>query len=77
MSSRPDLYPTDSMGWLAKLEEECGELIKAIGKFRRFGAAPTDPKTGIHYDNVADIFKEGGDVCQALFQLQKTWQDGH
>jgi NTP pyrophosphatase (non-canonical NTP hydrolase) len=69
MSSRPDLYPTDFDGWLAKLEEECGEVIKAIGKFHRFGPVATDPKTGVVYDNIADIIREAGDVAQAAISL--------
>lgn len=37
---REDLLPVTWDGKLARLEEEMGEVIKAIGKLRRFGNTP-------------------------------------
>lgn len=71
MSSRPDLYPTDFDGWLAKVEEECGELIMAIGKYRRFGPTAIDPKTNVSY--IDDILVEGSDVCHAVINMAFHW----
>lgn len=62
---RADLLPKTWEGRLARLEEECGELIKAIGKMHRFGRVATDPKTKIKYDNVCDIMDEAKDVKDA------------
>jgi hypothetical protein len=55
---RVDLFPKTTEGKLAHVEEECGEVIKALGKLHRFGETATDPKTGITYDNVVDLHEE-------------------
>lgn len=55
---RTDLFPATTEGKLAHLEEECGEVIKAIGKLHRFGEFAKDPKTGFEYDNVKDLHEE-------------------
>lgn len=72
---RDDLIPTDAGGKIHHLSEECAELIsalsdviKAVSKYKRFGAKATDPKTGIEYDNVKDI-------CSALTQVSDEFND--
>jgi NTP pyrophosphatase (non-canonical NTP hydrolase) len=63
---RPDLLPRTWDTRLARVEEECGEVIKAIGKLHRFGRLATDPKTKLKYDNVADIMAEMYDLKDAI-----------
>jgi hypothetical protein len=63
---RVDLLPTTWDGRLARIEEECGETIKAIGKMHRFGRTATDPKTKIEYDNVSDLMAEIYDLRDAI-----------
>jgi len=51
---------------LDRVQEEASELIKAISKYRRFGARPTDPATGIEYDNLSDIKTEMTDLYRRM-----------
>ena len=69
---RADLLPTTWEGRLARVEEECGEVIKAIGKMHRFGRVATDPKTKKKYDNVADIMDEVSDLSDAVNRFLKN-----
>jgi hypothetical protein len=66
---REDLLPITWDGKLSRLEEEIGEVIKAIGKLRRFGEYATDPKTGIPYQNKQDLFLEIIDLQSAINEL--------
>lgn len=66
---REDLLPNDWDGKLSRLEEEMGEVLKAIGKLRRFGEYATDPLTGISYQNKQDLFLEIFDLQSALNEL--------
>lgn len=63
---REDLLPSTFDTKLARIEEEAGEVIKAIGKYHRFGATATDPKTNITYDNIKDIYSELSDLKHAI-----------
>lgn len=55
---RTDLLPTTREGKLARVLEECGEVIQAYGKLLRFGETAVDPKTQITYDNTVDLTEE-------------------
>jgi NTP pyrophosphatase (non-canonical NTP hydrolase) len=66
---RADLLPDTFEGKLGNLVEECGEFLQAYGKYIRFGATPTDTKTGKSYDNVADMKAEMRDIAGALNRL--------
>ncbi len=79
--SRPDLYPKpdDISGWMDKTIEECGELLKAIGKYKRFGAVATDDKTGLVYHNGVDVVSECFDVALSINAMVKAMKEtpGH
>ena len=68
---REDLLPTTYGEAVARFVEETGEVLKALGKLERFGEKPTDPKTGIKYDNVADLLKEFDDLEHAMNDLKR------
>jgi hypothetical protein len=63
---RADLMPTTREGKLARVLEECGEVVQAYGKLLRFGETATDYKTQKHYDNRADLIEEMRQLQQAL-----------
>lgn len=67
---RSDPVPTDINGKMWRFAEEAGEVVKAISKFQRFGATPTDEKTGITYDNVRDMLAELNDLEHAMTDLR-------
>lgn len=78
---RKDLLPTDLNGWLAKVTEECGEVLQAIGKLQRFGAIAFDygpPGKPIHpprrYNNAEDLRQEMDDLYQSMSRLDKFLQ---
>lgn len=64
--SRADLLPTTFDGALAKLVEECGEVLQVVGKIGRHGVRAVDHKTRIEYDNGADLVREMIDVEEAI-----------
>lgn len=66
---RPDLIPADKDGSIARVLEECREVVKAI--LYRFGETPTDGKTGIKYDNIEDLKNELSDLKDSIFRLEK------
>jgi hypothetical protein len=66
---REDLLPTTWEGKLARVIEETGEVLKAIGKLQRFGEYATDPVTKIQYQNKQDMFCEIFDLQSALQEL--------
>lgn len=66
---RADLLPDTYEGKLANVVEECGEFLMAYGKYMRFGALATDPKTGRTYDNKADMHEEMKDIMAALRRI--------
>lgn len=66
---RNDLLPVDWDGKLARVVEEMGEVLKAIGKLQRFGEYATDSVTGISYQNKQDLFLEIFDLQHALQAL--------
>lgn len=68
---REDLLPKTWGEAVARFVEEAGEALKALGKLERFGEKPTDPKTGIQYDNVADLLQEFDDLEHAMNDLRK------
>jgi hypothetical protein len=66
---RVDLLPTTLEGKISRVVEECGEVLQAIGKIQRFGYRPIDPKTGIQYDNWAELTNELGQLRHAAKQV--------
>lgn len=66
---REDLLPNNWDAKLARVIEETGEVIKAIGKLQRFGEYATDPVTKIQYQNKQDLFGEIFDLQHALQEL--------
>lgn len=68
---RIDLLPKTRKGKLARIVEECGEVIKAYGKLKRFGAYATDPKTQIKYNNVRKLNEEILHLQHAIKEYQK------
>src|SRR5712671_5052010 len=71
---RPDLLPITFRDCLSHVVEECGEVLKAIGKLDRFGEKATDPKTGIKYDNIADLLTEINDLENAMNRVKQRYQ---
>lgn len=63
---REDLLPKTNEEKIAYLIEECGEVLKAIGKYQRFGPTAVDPVTGIEYNNVSDLLIEMQDLERAI-----------
>ena len=63
---RADLLPKTPEGRIDHVVEECGEVLKAIGKLRRFGARATDQQTGITYDNIGKLGLELLDLRRAI-----------
>ena len=59
-----------------QLIEECSELIKALCKYKRFGAVAVDPNTKLVYDNRQDVLNEIEDVKQATMNLMIDWAKG-
>jgi hypothetical protein len=74
---RSDLLPVTLEGKLDRLIEEGCEVTIAICKLRRFGENPTDPKTGIKYDNLVDLFKEMNDLAHAIMQVREHFNTGN
>jgi NTP pyrophosphatase (non-canonical NTP hydrolase) len=74
---REDLLPTTLDGKIAKVVEECGEVLHVIGKYGRHGWKPTDPKTGIQYNNLHDLGNELQDlnssICVLLDELIENY----
>lgn len=68
---RNDLLPTSFDGRIARLIEETGEVLKAIGKLQRFGKEAIDPKTNIKYDNVQDLKEELEDLKHSISEVEK------
>lgn len=71
---RYDLLPTTYNGILIRLIEEASETIKAAAKIQRFGVIATDSKTGIKYDNVADLRSEINDLKHAIGEFEKLYE---
>ena len=67
---REDLLPETFDKKLAHLVEECGEVLKAIGKIQRFGESATDPVTHIFYNNLLDLKLELQDLKHAIECLE-------
>lgn len=67
---REDLLPTTLEGKIGYTVEECGEVLKAIGKYQRFGPTAIDHKTGIFYNNVVDLLTEMDDLERAITLLR-------
>jgi len=70
---RQDLIPKTRSKRIARVLEEAGEVIKAIGKLQRFGKIARDPKTKIKYDNVADLRAEMKDLRHAIDELERDY----
>lgn len=68
---RSDLAPVTFRDCLSHLIEECGEVLQCIGKLDRFGETPTDPKTGIKYDNIAALLQEMDDLESAIKRVRE------
>ena len=68
---REDLLPANNDGKIGRLVEECGEVLQAVGKLVRFGARPIDQKTGVQYDNIADLRRELRDLRHAIDAVEK------
>ena len=67
---RADLLPKTWGEAVARFVEESGEALKALGKLERFGEKPTDPRTGIKYNNVKDLLQEFDDLEHAMNDLR-------
>lgn len=61
----------DLRGQLDVLQEECAEVIKVCSKIKRFGTQPTDPHTGLPYDNRDDLYTEMEDLAAAWSRVQR------
>ena len=70
MGHREDLLPTTLEGKIAKVVEEAGEVLQAIGKSQRHGFFAIDPMTKIHYDNRADLIVEMTQLREATIALE-------
>jgi NTP pyrophosphatase (non-canonical NTP hydrolase) len=75
---RKDLLPNDLDSWLAKVTEECGEVLQAIGKLQRFGVVaydhgtPTEPIIPPNrYENAEDLRREMDDLHESMSELDK------
>ncbi len=68
---RPELLPDTFEGKLDHAIEECCEFIQAVAKLRRFGETPVDPKTGVSYNNIADMRAEMSDVEYAFSRIKE------
>ena len=67
---RPELKPQFFEGKIDKLVEECGEVLQAIGKYRRHGAFVTDPSDSTkHYNNIKSLEVELHDLQDAIVEL--------
>jgi hypothetical protein len=62
---------------LEHLIEECGELISAYGKMRRWGAHSYNPEVEIdeRVTNITWVMAEAEDVYQAALRLRNTAVD--
>lgn len=67
---REDLLPTSFEGRIARVIEESGEVIQAIGKIQRFGKEAQDPKTKIKYNNVEDLKEELQHLKHSIKELE-------
>ena len=72
---RQDLLPKTVEGKLARIVEECGEVLQAIGKIQRFGYTATDPLTNKRYDNWLDLQTELFQLSHAINQLDSNRPD--
>ena len=72
---RADLLPTTIEGKFWRLAEEASEVVKAMSKFQRHGATATDPKTGVTYDNRADVLSEVADLEHACAEVRRALVD--
>jgi NTP pyrophosphatase (non-canonical NTP hydrolase) len=67
--------PTDLSGALARLTEECGEVLKVVGKIGRFGLNATDKKTGLTYSNGVDLEMELIDLKHAIADVERRLKE--
>ena len=63
--------PKTRDGRIAKVVEECGEVLQTIGKIGRHGLRAWDPHTGKGYDNQDDLLREMQDLRDAMHELEQ------
>ena len=78
---RPDLLPKTFDGKMAKVMEECGEVLQAMGKVQRHGLVAFDhgsSETPISpprcYHNGADLLREMDELHDAMVVLAQELQ---
>lgn len=67
---REDLLPVTLEGKFDRVIEESCEVTIAICKLRQYGEKPTDPATGIKYNNIRDLKNELEDLKHAIHQVE-------
>ncbi len=63
------LLPTTREGRLARLTEECAEVIKAVSKGQRFGWE-LHSFEGVEYDNITRLHEELVDLEHAIVAVR-------
>lgn len=69
-----DLLPTTIEGKLARLTEECAEVIKCVSKGTRFGWS-RHTHNGVEYDNLTDLQEEMKDLEHAIIAVRNISLD--
>jgi NTP pyrophosphatase (non-canonical NTP hydrolase) len=70
---KKEFLPTSPLGMLARLVEECGEVMQAVGKGLRFGMSSENP---ISKETARDqLLRELGDLEHAIGVVRKLLTD--
>lgn len=77
--ANPAYLPTDLEGKMARLTEECGEVLQIIGKIGRFGIEnhhPIDPATPNHRLLIREIRDLVDAATNVYAEIADTYGDG-
>lgn len=67
----PEYLPQTPAGRMARLTEECGEVLQIVGKIGRFGLDSRHPTTAFAKPNSELLLAEIADLEHALYAVKQ------